>query len=78
MTSASINDVGLLLDIVGAVLLFKFGLPAAISREGHVHLVAEQVDEAEIRRSNRYDRLGKVGLALLVDGFALQLISNHV
>lgn len=29
-----VNDIGLGLDIIGAVLLWKFGLPEAISREG--------------------------------------------
>ena len=78
MTSAHINDVGLILDIIGALLLFKFGLPAAIDRQGRIFRIAEGVDQEEVRRGKLYDRWGKVGLALLVVGFFLQLASNHV
>lgn len=78
MTAACINDIGLLLDIIGAILLFKFGLPASISREGHIHLITEQVDEEEKKKGKLYDKWGKIGLGLLVIGFIFQLISNHV
>lgn len=52
MTAACINDIGLLLDIFGAILLFKFGLPDSIDREGHCHIITEQVDEEEIKKEN--------------------------
>lgn len=78
MTPACINDIGLILDIVGAVLLFKFGLPAQIDRTGSVHIITEEVDHDEVRKGKLYDRWGKIGLVLLMVGFALQLISNHV
>ncbi len=78
MTSACINDIGLLLDIIGAVLLFKFGLPASIDRQGHIHIITEQVDEEEIKKGKLYDIWGKFGLGLLILGFVLQLASNHV
>lgn len=78
MTSACINDFGLFLDIIGALLVFKFGLPASIDREGYTHIITEQVNEAEINKARLYDRWGRFGLFLLVVGFALQLISNHV
>jgi len=78
MISTFLNDLGLVAGVIGAVLLFKFGLPADIDREGHVHLIIERVDHEEIRKGKTYDRWGKVGLALLVIAFALQLASNHV
>lgn len=78
MTAACINDIGLLLDIFGAILLFKFGLPDSIDREGHCHIITEQVDEEEIKKGKLYDKLGKIGLVLLILGFIFQLISNHV
>lgn len=78
MISTCINDIGLILDIIGALLLFKFGLPASIDREGHIHLITEQVDHEEITRGKIYERWGKIGLALLIIGFILQLASNHI
>ena len=42
-----INSLRLLCDIIGAVLLWRYGLPERLSRAGHIYLIAEQVDEAE-------------------------------
>ncbi len=71
-----LNSSGLVLDICGAVLLFKYGLPAEISRTGATYIITEQSDEAEVKKARKYDRLGRLGLALLVGGFVLQLASD--
>jgi hypothetical protein len=76
--STCINSLGLLLDIVGAILIFKFGLPEPISREGYVHLILEQTDEQEKQKALNYDRWSKLGLSSLILGFCLQLVSNFV
>ncbi|WP_426701171.1 hypothetical protein ACPPVV_17660 [Rhodanobacter sp. Col0626] len=73
-----LNDLGLVAGIIGALLLFKFGLPADIDRKGLIHRVTSDVDHDEIRKGKLYDRWGKVGLAFLVIAFVLQLASNHV
>jgi hypothetical protein len=74
--SKVLNSIGLFLDIWGAFLLFKFGLPEEIRRSGANALVLEQVDVAEAAKAKRYDRRGKFGLGLLLVGFVLQLLSN--
>lgn len=76
--SKLVNSVGLLLDICGALLLIKYGLPEPISRDGHINLVAEQVDEQEKEKGKKYDNWLKVGAALLAAGFFFQLISNFL
>jgi hypothetical protein len=76
--SNCINSIGLISDIIGAGLLWRYGLPAPISRGGVIHLILEQVDEAEKAKAMRYDRLSLLGMALLVFGFLLQLISDFV
>jgi len=76
--STWINSLGLLLDICGAILLWKYGLPEAISREGHCYLVLGQKDEAEAAKARTYDCWSRLGLALLILGFALQLVSNFI
>lgn len=73
-----INSFGLLLDIVGAILIFQFGLPEPISRRGAQYLITEQSDEGERKKASRFDLLSKVGLGLLVTGFVFQLVSDFV
>ena len=73
-----LNSSGLLLDICGATLIFRFGLPEQVSRTGTGALLLEETDEAEIEKARRYDRLGRLGIGLLISGFVLQLVSNFV
>ena len=79
MTIANcINSVGLFFDIVGAVLLWRYGLPEEISRSGASYLALETNDKTEATKANRYDRVAQWGMALLVLGFLLQLVSNFL
>jgi hypothetical protein len=70
-----LNSIGLTLDIAGVVLLFKYGLPAEVSRTG-AQVVAYGSDPDEKKRYKRYQWGGRIGLALLIGGFGLQLASN--
>ncbi|MBP7806762.1 hypothetical protein KA057_03705 [Candidatus Gracilibacteria bacterium] len=76
--STIINSIGLIADIIGAILLFKFGLPEDISRSGAFFIVTNQVDEEERNKAEKYDFWGKIGLILLIVGFIFQLISNFI
>lgn len=76
--ATTINSIGLVLDIAGALLLWKYGLPESISREGRVYRVLEQDDEEEKAKAKKYDRWSRLGLFLLVGGFFLQLVSNYL
>jgi hypothetical protein len=78
MCSTWVNSIGLVLDICGAILLWKYGLPESISREGHQYIVLGQKDEAEAAKAKTYDRWSKLGLSLLILGFVLQLVSNFI
>ncbi len=74
--STILTGIGLVANIVGVVLLYFFGLPAHISRGGHRSRVAEPRDEVngvEAQRARLYDLLARVGIWLLIVGFALQL-----
>jgi hypothetical protein len=66
------------MDIAGAVLLWRYGLPEALSREGHNFVITGQSNEAEIAKAARYDRWSRAGLGLLIAGFCLQLVSNFL
>jgi len=77
-TSNLVNSIGLVCDIIGAVLIWLYGLPKPISRSGAIHLILEQIDEAEIAKSKRFDCIARCGIVLLVGGFVLQLVSNFL
>lgn len=73
-----VNSIGLVLDIAGALLLWKYGLPEHLSREGHVYFVLNEIDEEEKAKAKKYDRWSHAGLSLLILGFGLQLVSNFL
>ena len=65
---------GLVLDVIGALMLWWFGLPEAISRSGRMSLDLEQEDPAQQALARRYDRWARVGLTCLIAGFIGQLV----
>ena len=71
-----VNSAGLLLDIIGVCLVFKFGLPEDVRRSGASFLRLENDDPVEAAKAARYDSWARVGLLLLIAGFAVQIISN--
>ena len=72
------GPIGLILDIIGAALIFKYGLPEEISRNGNSYRISEQDDSYEKDIAKRYDKLSKLGFRLLIVGFLLQLISSII
>lgn len=72
-----INSIGLFLDIVGVVMLFKYGLPADVSKDGTVGLALQGTNHDEIKKWKKYNFWSRVALALLIIGFLLQIISNQ-
>ena len=66
---------GLLFDIVGVILLFRYGLPPSVDRTGAKFLSLGR-NEEEIRQGKRYDRMACLAVGLLIFGFALQILSN--
>ena len=74
----SVSSIGLLLDIVGAMLIFKYGLPEKVDREGLNYVIVSGKDEKEIQKSKKYDFRANGGILCLMIGFALQLASNFL
>jgi hypothetical protein len=73
-----IAPIGLILDIIGAYLIFKYGLPEELSRTGATFIITEEEDPDEIVKAKKYDKLSKLGFRLLIVGFLLQLISSII
>lgn len=76
MSGAAISSLGLLLDIGGVLLLWRFGLPEAVNRGGFGYAALVGEDPAEKAKAERYDYFARIGLILLIGGFALQLLGN--
>ena len=74
--NTALTTIGLSLDIVGVLLLWRFGLPPDVRRGGKSFLLLEQSDEAEAKRAQLYDRFSHLAILLLVAGFALQLLGT--
>ena len=77
-SSAWVNSLGLALDVVGVILIWRYGLPEHINRNGAQHLLLEGADESEQKKAARYDLLSRLGLLLLILGFGLQALSNFL
>ena len=77
-TSNLINSIGLICDIIGALAIWKYGLPKQISSSGAVNIICEGTNEKEIEKAKRYDAFALCGILLLAGGFVLQLVSNFL
>lgn len=65
-------------DIFGALLLWRYGLPADVRRDGKYFLVINDGDEVEKAKAKKYDRYSRYAIILLLTGFTLQLLSNLI
>jgi len=86
-TANIINSVGLLFDIMGVALLFKFGpiqpdheIGSSLALEDNTPLSNGQTDkeyrEMQEKRKQKYVSWSSIALGLIIIGFLLQLISN--
>jgi hypothetical protein len=70
------SPIGLILDIIGAILIYKYGLPEEVSRSGTTVIIMEQEDEDEKLKALKYDKYSRKGFWSLIMGFIFQLISS--
>ena len=83
MSAACINSAGLFLDIIGVILLFIFGLPSRFVSDGPpTNTLSFGWDPDSVKQWekqwNRYELVSRFAVVLLVLGFALQIVSNHL
>lgn len=74
-TSNILNIIGLCFDIIGVIMLFKFGLPPEINKNGTFGLDIGY-DPEEKRKADIYTGLSYVALIFLILGFILQILAN--
>ena len=76
--SPLISSTGLFFDIIGAVIIFRFGLPQNIDRQGATYLVTNTIDQEEKDKAKFYDRMSFFGDVLASIWFYLTEVSKLV
>ena len=71
-----INTLGLMFDIIGVVMLYFYGLPATVDKNGYSYYIAEDESTEEKDKWKRYHLRSKVALTFILIGFACQVASN--
>ena len=73
---AALNIVGLVANLIGVILLFRYGMPYRVRTGGEEPYVASGPPKQDvIAAERRYDLLGWLGLILIVLGTAAQMVA---
>jgi len=67
--------IGLLLDIIGGVMLYFFGLPSELTKNGNMSVVVSLPPEKK-KKAQLFNGLAKVALWLIILGFVFQFIGT--
>jgi hypothetical protein len=78
MTNSTLNTIGLTLDILGVLLLFKFGLPSEVRKDGGNVMLFQDTDKGQVCKWHKYNFWSRVGLSAILLGFIFQIVSNYV
>ena len=71
----ALNLIGLLLNLAGVLILFRYGMPFHVPTGGAVALITETRDQATIALEQRYEIYGYIGLGFLIVGTVSQMIA---
>lgn len=78
MNLFTFNNLGLLLDIIGVILVWKFGVPNNIRPEGESFLLIGKGNKKEIQKTKIYKIWQTIGLILIILGFVFQFVGNII
>ena len=73
-----VNSLGLICNIVGAFLVWQFGLPADIGPAGRRYLQTGMIEPQDAATARRNRSRSTLGFILLLIGFTLQLVANFL
>mgnify|MGYP006125516925 FL=1 len=73
-----LNTIGLTIDIVGVILLFKYGLPSDLNKHGNIYKALEGTNFDEVKKYKKYNCWSRIALGLVITGFTLQIASNVI
>lgn len=74
----ALNSLGLLSDIIGVILIFKFALQPKVNSSEIVNIVTEDSSISTDEEIALYDKRARLGIRLVVAGFVLQFLSNFI
>ncbi len=75
-TQQTLTCIGLLLDIIGVVFLYIYGLPSDTNKDGRQTLVTTIVYDDEKAKWKKYNNRSRFGLTLIIFGFLFQGLST--
>jgi hypothetical protein len=76
MVVPTLNVAGLAMNLVGVILLFRYGMPYRVRTGGdQATWRIDRVDEKIVREEHRYAMLGNLGLGLIVLGTFAQIVA---
>jgi hypothetical protein len=78
MSVTCLNIAGLVMNLIGVILLFRYGMPFRVRTEGASYQLREEVDQTAIAAERRYGVLGWVGLVLIVIGTGAQIAASLI
>ena len=77
-----LNQIGLILNILGTILIFKYGLPSRVDDDpNQVHYLIRveknKDDSLKAKNNNKViNILSNIGIVLIIIGFILQFLST--
>lgn len=77
MWNNAINVIGLILDVIGVIGLFRYGLPARHNKDGAIYKAYSNA-EAEAKELKAYLKLKRkshISLIIVIVGFSMQILS---
>ena len=79
MSAQLMNSIGLAMDALGVIMVFKFGWPQPDLSET-MYIIAEQedTDPKSVARRKFHKRMSVAGLVCLVCGFGVQIIATWI
>ena len=73
-----VNAIGLISDIAGVILVWKFGIPEVSDRSGRTVLGIAWQSPEEAKQIQRYLFWSRIGLIAIIAGFGFQLLSDFI
>jgi hypothetical protein len=70
----ALNVFGLAANLIGVLLLFRYGMPYRVPTGGSSIYVSSSADPYQLAEEQRYKRLGILGLVSIVVGTAAQIV----
>jgi hypothetical protein len=75
---ATFSIIGLVLNLIGVIILFRYGMPYRVRTGGAQYLLLERKDEGAKVLEVEYDNFGLLGLGAVLIGTAFQIIGSVV